>query len=147
MDRNWINFVRISDEYEFIQFVQRNANNRGHDGAKSRFLCVNCLNGRILDVKKINEHLLCDGFLRSYTTWTRHDELLNLPRISVTEEYVGSTIDDAVHDDVDDDRLEDMIRDVEAESFLEAYGYGSMSSDAKTSLYPRSTNFTQLWRC
>jgi len=39
MDRNWINYVRISDEYErgvdeFIQFAQRNTNNSGHDGAK-----------------------------------------------------------------------------------------------------------------
>jgi len=37
MDQNWINSVRISDEYErgvqeFIQFAQRNANNSGHDG-------------------------------------------------------------------------------------------------------------------
>jgi len=38
-------------------------------------------------------------------------------------------MDDAVHDDVDDDRLEDMIRDVGAQSFVEAHGYGSMSSD------------------
>jgi len=77
MDRNWINYIRISDEYErrveeFIQFVQSNANNSGHDGAKFRCSCVNCLNGRILDVKKIGEHLLCDGFLQSYTTWTCH---------------------------------------------------------------------------
>ena len=53
-------------------------------------------------------------------------------------------MDDAVHDDVDDDLLEDMIRDVGAESFVEAHGYGSMSSDAKSPLYPGSTNFTRL---
>jgi len=35
-----------------------------------------------------------------------------------------------------------MIRDVRAESFAEAHEYGSMSSDAKTPLYPGSTNFT-----
>ena len=68
MDRNWINYVCISDEYErgveeFIQFTQRNANNSGQDGATIRCKCVNCLNGRILDVKIIREHLLCDGFL------------------------------------------------------------------------------------
>jgi len=38
MDRKLINFVHINDEYErgveeFIQFMQRNANNSGHDGA------------------------------------------------------------------------------------------------------------------
>jgi len=53
-------------------------------------------------------------------------------------------MDDAIHDDVDDDRLEDMIRDVGAESFVEAHGYGSMLSDAETPLYLVSTNFTRL---
>ena len=92
----------------------------------------------------MREHLLCDGFLRSYTTWTWHGELLNLPRVYVTEEYVGSTMDEAVHDDVDDDRLEYMICDVGAESFPKVHGYGSMSSDVETPLYPGSTNFTRL---
>ena len=77
-------------------------------------------------------------------TWTWHGELLNLLRVSVTEEYVGSTMNEAVHDDVDDDRLEDMIRDVEVESFAKVHGYGSISSDAETPLYPGSTNFTRL---
>ena len=66
-------------------------------------LCFNCFNGRSLNVKKIRDNLLCNGFLRSYTTWIWHGELLNLPRVSITEEYVGSTMDEAVHDDVDDD--------------------------------------------
>jgi len=118
--------------------------NSGHDGAKIRYLCINCLNGRILDVKIMREHLLCDGFLRSYKTWAWHGELLNLPRVFVTEEYVGSTLDDAVHDDVDDDRLKDMSCDVEAQSFAEVHGYGSMSSDAETPLYPGATNFIRL---
>jgi len=75
MDRNWINFIRISDEHkrgvvEFLQFAQRNTISSGHDGEKMKCLCVNCLSGRILDVKVIREHVLCDEFLRSYTTWT-----------------------------------------------------------------------------
>ena len=97
-----------------------------------------------MDVKKIREHLLCDGFLRSYTTWTWHDELLNLPCVSVSEEYMGSTIDDAIHDEVHDDQLEGMICDVGAKSFAEAHGYGIMSSDAETLLNHGSTNFTRL---
>jgi len=63
MDRNWINFVRISDEYErgveeFIQFAQRNAINSAHDGAKIRCLCVNCLDGRILDVNIVESSVI-----------------------------------------------------------------------------------------
>jgi len=53
-------------------------------------------------------------------------------------------MDEAVHDDVDDDRLEDMIHDVGAESFEKVHGYGSMSSDTETPLYHGSTNFTRL---
>ena len=67
MNRNWINFVRISDEYEkgveeFIQFAQRNAINSGHAGAKIRCLCVNCLNGRILDVNIMRSTCYVMGF-------------------------------------------------------------------------------------
>jgi len=53
-------------------------------------------------------------------------------------------MDDAIHDDVDDDRLDDMIRDVGAQYFAETHGYGSISSDAETPLYPGSNNFTRL---
>ena len=42
-----------------------------------------------------------------------------------------------------DDRLEDMIRDVEAESIANVV-FENMSNDAETPLYPGSTNFTRL---
>jgi len=60
--------------------------------------------------------------------------LLNLPSVSVSEEYVQSTMDtmdDAVHNEVHDDRLEDMIRDIGAESFAKAHEYGNMSSNER----------------
>jgi len=53
-------------------------------------------------------------------------------------------MDDVVHGEVHDDRLENMICDVGADSFAETHGNGSMSSDADTPLYPESTNFTRL---
>ena len=42
-----------------------------------------------------------------------------------------------------DNRLEDMIHDVGAESFVDSI-FENMSNDAKTPLYPSSTNFTRL---
>jgi len=39
-------------------------------------------------------------------------------------------MDDVVHGEVHDDQLKDMNRNVGVESFAEAHGYGSMSSDA-----------------
>jgi len=53
-------------------------------------------------------------------------------------------MDDAVHGEVHDDLLEDIIRDVGAESFAEGHGYENLSSDAYSPLYPGSTNFTRL---
>jgi len=85
-------------EEELIQILQRNANSSG-DGVKFRCSCNNCLNERKLDVNKIREHLLYDEFLRSYTTWTLHGELLHLSSVSVSQEYVQFTMDDIVDDD------------------------------------------------
>ena len=104
--------------------------NRG----KIRCPCVNCLNGRILDVVEIREHLLCDGFLKNYTTWMWHGELVDTPTVAETHEFVNPTMED---------RLEDMIRDVGVQTFAKVV-YENMTSDAETPLYPGSTNFTRL---
>ena len=77
---------------------------------------------------------MCDGFLKSYTTWTWHGELLDLPSVRGASEEVHFSMDD---------RLEDMIRDAGAESFANAV-FENMSNDAETPLYPGSTNFTRL---
>ena len=83
MDRSWINTPRVSDAYEkgveeFIQFTEHNVVS-SNNGVIIRSPCVNFLNGRILSVSEIGEHLLCVGFLKSYTTWTCHGEILDLP--------------------------------------------------------------------
>ena len=109
MDRSWINTPRISDTYEkgveeFIQFAKHNVVSC-KNGVRIRCPCVNCLNGRILSVSEIREHLLCDGFLKSYTTWMCHGELLDLQSVPGALEEVHFSMDD---------RLEDMIRDVGA---------------------------------
>ena len=48
--------------------------------------CVNCLNVRRQSIELIREHLLCDGFLKSYRTWTWHGEVVNLSSIPQSEE-------------------------------------------------------------
>jgi len=45
---------------------------------------------------------------------------------------------------MDDERLEDMIRDVRVESFAKLHGYENMFTNAETSLYPGPTNFILL---
>jgi len=80
MDRDWINLPRIIAEYEngveeFIKFTQR-YEGRSDDEVKFICPCVNCLNGRKLKLNatQVRDHLICDGFLRSYTIWTWHGE-------------------------------------------------------------------------
>jgi len=86
MDRSVINTPHITDAYErgmeeFIQFSQRNVVSN-HNEVRTTCPCVNCLNERILNVSEIREHLLCDEFLKNYTTWTWHGELLHLPSVT-----------------------------------------------------------------
>jgi len=138
MDRGWIDTPRTRDAYKrgvekFIYFAQCNVVSN-HNRVRIRYHCVNCLNGRILNISKIRKHLLCDGFLENYTTWTWHNELLHLPRLCGASKFVDFSMDD---------RLEDMICDVGAESFTDAV-FENISNDAETPLYPSSTNFTRL---
>ena len=69
MNRSWITASRISDEYEngieeFLQFAKRN-----EIGVNNKYYCpcVNCVNVIRQDIELIREHVLCDGFLKSYT--------------------------------------------------------------------------------
>jgi len=70
-----------------------------------KFVCpyVYCLNERKLNASKIREHIICDGFLRSYTTWTY--KLINFLIVAQTENVVVSTMEDRLQED----KLEDFI--------------------------------------
>jgi len=86
MNRDWINSPRINAEYEkgakeFIQFAQR-YDGRSDDEMKFRCPCVNCLSRRKLNATQVREHIICDGFLRIYTIWSWHGELIDFLTIS-----------------------------------------------------------------
>jgi len=78
--QSWINYNCTTDEYEsgveqFIEFASRNVqDNNGIFYCP----CVNCLNERRLPIEVIREHVLCDGFLKSYTKWIWHGELIDM---------------------------------------------------------------------
>jgi len=105
---------------EFLEFEKRNG--AGINGYY--YSCVNCLNEKILDIELIREHVLCDGFLKNYTMWTWHGEVLDLSYLSETEcqhsnIYYG-------------DCVENMIRDIEEDSFHQACVYDSLKDDLVT---------------
>jgi len=85
-------------------------------------------------VVEIREHLLCDGFLRNYTTWVWHGELVQTQIVAEAHQFVESIMED---------RLEDMIRDVAVQTFVKAV-YENMTTNAKTPLCSGSTNFIRL---
>ena len=152
VDWDWINLPHINAEYEngveeFIKFVQR-YERRSDDEVKFRCPCINCLNERKLNATQVREHLICDDFLRSYTIWTWHDELINIPTVSRTEHVVHSTMKERLQERceerVEEDNMEDMIRDVGVEAFAQAHVYETMSANVETPLYVGSTKFTRL---
>jgi len=116
MDRSWINASRISDVYEkgvkdFLEFVKQN-----EVAINGRYFCpcVNCVNGKRLDIELIREDVLCDGFLKNYTMWTWHGEALDLPYASEQDQCEHSNL-------YSEDCMYDMIRDIIGESFHQAH--------------------------
>ena len=101
-----------------------------------------------MNATRVSEHLICDGFLRSYTIWTWHDELIDIPIVFRTEHVLNSTMkerwEERCEERVEEDNMEDMIWDVGVEAFAQAHVYETMSADAETPLYVDSTKFTRL---
>jgi len=121
-----MNAIRISDVYEngvedFLQFAQRHGTTLN---GKYYCLCVNGLNGRRQELKLIREHLLCDGILKSYTTWTWHGEVVHIPTISRSQEFNP-------HCEL---LMEDMIEDIGQENLRSVRVYDSLKDDSKKAL-------------
>ena len=111
---------------------------------KFRCPCVNYLNGRKLNATQVKEHLIYDGFLRSYKIWKWHDELIDFPTVSRTEHVVDSTMEEGREERVEEDNMEDMIQDVGLEAFAQAHVYKMMSTNTETPLYVCLTKFMRL---
>jgi len=62
----------MSDVYEkgvedFLEFAKRN---RVTINGRYYCPCVNCVNGKRLHIEFIRKHIICDGLLKNYITWT-----------------------------------------------------------------------------
>jgi len=139
MDRSWINASRISDVYEkgvedCLEFVKRNG---ATINGRYYYPCVNCVNGKRLDIELIREHVLCDGFLKNYTTWAWHGEVLDLPYVSEQDQCEHSEL-------YSEDCMEDMIRDIGEESFHQTHVFDSLKDDSLTELYTGCSSSSRL---
>jgi len=94
------------------------------------------LNGKQLEIQLIRDLVLCGGFLKRYTTWIWHGEVLDLPPISKSK---------CKHSNIHfDDYMEDIIRDIEEDNFYQAHVYDSLKDDLETKLYPDYSSFIRL---
>jgi len=98
---------------------------------------VKCVNLKRLDIELIREHVRCDGFLKNYTTWTWHGEVLDLPYASEQNKCEHSNL-------YYEDCMDDMIRDIGGESVHQAHMFDSLKDDSLTQLYPGCSSFTRL---
>ena len=141
MDRSWMKTSRISNEYqngveEFLQFTERNA-----PCLHGKFfcLCVNCGNGRHQSINDIRSHLICEGIIPTYTKWIWHGELPDMPYVSHTE-----PLDEDVRH-----CIEDMIRDLGQDGFLQAYValYDKIENDSKKPFVFKVHSFHKVVSC
>ena len=119
---------------EFLEFAKWNG-----PAINERYYCpcVKCVNLKRLDIELIREHVLCDGFLNNYTTWTWHGEVLDLSYASEQNQYEHYNL-------YSEDCMDDMICDIEGESVHQAYVFYSLKDDSLTQLYPGCSSFTHL---
>ena len=89
---------------------------------------------RGLEIRLIREHVLCDGFLKNYTKWIWHGEF-----VDVTSLYVSQYSN--IHFE---DRMEDIIHDIEEDSFQQAHMCDSLKDDSETPFYLSCSSFTHL---
>ena len=95
------------------------------------------MNGRRVDIELIREHIMCDGFLKSYKAWTWHGEVIDLPYGSETDKSEYSNM-------YSEDCMEEMICDTREENFRQTHVYDSLKDNSTTDLYPGCLSFSCL---
>ncbi|XP_065856508.1 uncharacterized protein [Euphorbia lathyris] len=147
MDRSWMYGNRASVEFlrglgEFSKVAIEFQSKSG----SIRCPCCHCNNMRCPDeIYVVQDHLICGGFKKNYTSWTWHGEMFDNAESST--KAVSHQVGDAdVENDseVEVDRINDMMHDVE-DDFTECPGmYDRILSSSETPLYPSCTTFTIL---
>ncbi|KAI3679500.1 hypothetical protein L2E82_51279 [Cichorium intybus] len=102
--------------------------------------CHNCKN--FSDIKVIQGHLICNGFMNGYTRWTRHGETL-IDHSTVDTENNGDDIDD-LHNDTCD-KIDDMLHDIEDNVSDKGYEkFQQLFEEAEKPLYVGCNKFTKM---
>ena len=157
--RNCTSFLRGIEEFSTVALKHQTEN-------KSKIIlcpCCDCNNSRgYRDIVDIKDHLIRRGFKENYTRWTWHGESIYIEASSSycpredenhcddDNEHQGEDIDTAddigveSESEVEKDRIDEMMQDVE-DHFTECpQTYDSILRAAETPLYPGCTKFTKL---
>ncbi|XP_043717729.1 uncharacterized protein LOC122665644 [Telopea speciosissima] len=160
MSRSWIDNSRepsfrvstlyIQEVNNFLDYAFSNA----AIGDEILCPCVKCINQLWKTRDEVFEHLICDGFLRSYTIWSFHGEDVS--------SHTPPLVSPILHDEGDmDDGTRNMLSEMWRRNVHEGHGDGATSEqtkgrsveaekfdqlleDAEKELYPGSIKFTKL---
>ncbi|KAL6538915.1 hypothetical protein OROMI_025241 [Orobanche minor] len=153
MDRSWMYGMRTSAIYirgvgEFCKASRKHQ----LETHSHRILCpcCDCYNSRGYDnISDIFDHLVRRGFKYNYTRWTAHGETYDDAESSTA--HVSRQCDETLNDIEDDedseverDRFDEMMHDVEDHFTEHPRVYESILRAADTPLYGGCTRFTQL---
>ncbi|XP_074267043.1 uncharacterized protein LOC141590345 [Silene latifolia] len=105
--------------------------------------CSDCENlKKVLTPNICDEHLVLRGFMRDYTRWIFHGESIVSTQTEVGgEKTVAYVIDD---EDIQRDRIDDLIEDVQVNFEDDQKVLESLLSDAEKPLYPNCNKFIRL---
>ena len=115
MDKSWMEEDRPTKTYidgvkGFIQFAFT------HSAKGNSILCPckNCVNNYWLEASEVQEHLICEGFVKGYRTWVYHGESSSpLPSVrDANLEQFHEEVEEADVLEEDCDELAGMIRDM-----------------------------------
>ncbi|XP_017225115.1 uncharacterized protein LOC108201331 [Daucus carota subsp. sativus] len=159
MDRaTWMyKLPRVSHEYvsgvnEFISCAVENIKQKGTEQGKEEMItcpCRDCYNlKKYPDAETVRGHLFRRGFMENYTKWIWHGEGIQSRRpetVSRTYESYGDSMDTNNEDDVENDKVHEMIEDVEDLLMHQPEVLEHLVDDSKKLLYPGcSDQFTRL---
>ena len=158
----------IDGVHEFMEFALKEMRKKGDEYLICP--CMDCGNTRRRLEADVRSHLFRRGFKRNYTNWYCHgeglvDEEVNSVPVSginvnvdsfdenenvenlLDDDDVCENFDDVPNMDnneMDDNELDELMHDVEAEFIDIPKFFTNMSADSKKPLFPNCTNYTKL---
>ncbi|XP_074299858.1 uncharacterized protein LOC141631031 [Silene latifolia] len=139
MKRSTLEFRNLVKE-KFVRCAVENALRKG----ETRILCpcIDCENlEKVLTPDVYVDHLVLRGFVKDYTRWIFHGEPIGISGIEIGRQETREYVND---DDIERDRIDSLIDDVQVNFEDEPRVLERLLSDAEKPLYLNCDKFTRL---